>query len=86
MYVYAIAHVFMSVVMTAWGSGNVCCVATVIEDSGVLKYVICLLKGCDGCVFCLYCDTWSCWSSCMGSMSISSYRYLCLGCILWQFS
>ena len=33
--------------------GNVCCVASVVKDSvfslGVLKYVICLCKGCDGC-------------------------------------
>ena len=46
--------------------GNVCCVAVVVKDSvffslGVLKYVVCLCKGCDGCcVFCLYCDAWSC--------------------------
>ena len=43
--------VFMSVVVTLWGS--VCCVAAVIKDSvffsfGVLKYVVCLCKGCDG--------------------------------------
>ena len=42
---------------------------------GVLKYVVCLCKGCDGCcVFCLYCDAWSCRGSCMGSMSVSSCR------------
>ena len=34
--------------------GNVCCVAAVVKDSGVLslgvlKYVVCLCKGCDGC-------------------------------------
>ena len=56
--------------------GNVCCVATVVKDSVfslvVLRYVVCLCKGCDGCfVFCLYCDTWSCRCSCMGSMSVS---------------
>ena len=37
--------------------GNVCCVVAVIEDSvfsnGVLKYVVCLCKGCDGC--CIFC-------------------------------
>ena len=43
-----------------------CCVAAVVKDSGflilgVLKYVVCLCKGCDGCcVFCLYCDLWGC--------------------------
>ena len=34
--------------------GNVCCVAAVVEDSrflslGMLKYIVCLCKGCDGC-------------------------------------
>ena len=39
--------------------GNVCCVAAVVKDSGgfrlgVLKYVVCLCKGCDWCcVFCM---------------------------------
>ena len=43
-----------------------CYVAAVDKDSGllrlgVLKYVICICKGCDGCcVFCLYWDAWSC--------------------------
>ena len=42
--------------------GNVCSVAGVVNDSGifslgVLKYVVCLCRGCDGCcVFCLYCE------------------------------
>ena len=49
--------VFMSVVVTVWGSGNVCFVALlkiVFFSLGVLKYVVCLCKGCDGCcVFCL---------------------------------
>ena len=45
--------------------GNVCCVAAIVKDSvfshGVLKYVACVCRGCDGCcVFCLYCDAWSC--------------------------
>ena len=39
--------------------GNICCVAAVVKVSvfslGMLKYVVCLCKGCDGCcVFCLY--------------------------------
>ena len=37
---------------------NVCCVAAVFEDSvvriGVLKYVVCLCKGCDGCFFLVF--------------------------------
>ena len=55
---------------------NVCCVAAVVKESvfslGVLKYVVCLCKGCDRCIFCLYCDAWSCRCSCMGKMSVSS--------------
>ena len=39
----------------------------------MLKYVVCLCKGCDGCcVFCLYCEAWSCSFSCMRNMSVSS--------------
>ena len=42
---------------------------------GVLKYVVCLCRGCDGCcVFCLNCEEWSCRCSCMGSVSVSSCR------------
>ena len=86
--------VFMSVVMIVWGSGNVCCVAAVVKDSGffnlgVLKYVVCLCKGCDGCcVFCLYCEAWSGRCSCMGRMSVrhADVVCLCLVCILWPFS
>ena len=60
--------------------GNVCCVAAIVKNSvffslGVLKYVVCLCRGCDGCcVFCLYCEAWSCRCSCMGSVSVSSCR------------
>ena len=42
--------------------GIVCFIAAVVKDSGflshgVLMYVVCLCKGCDGCcVFCLYCE------------------------------
>ena len=60
--------------------GSVCCVAAIVKDSvffslGVLKYVVCLCKGCDGCcVFGLYCDAWSYRCSCMRSMSVSSCR------------
>ena len=61
---------------------NVCCVAAVVKDSvfnlGVLRYIVCLCKGCAGCcVFCLYCEAWSCRCSCMGSMSGSS----CICCM-----
>ena len=32
----------------------------------MLKYVVCLCRGCGGCcVFCLYCEAWSCRCSCM---------------------
>ena len=60
--------------------GNVCCVAAVVKNSvflslEVLKYVVCLCRGCDGCcIFCLYCEAWSCRCSCMGSVSVSSCR------------
>ena len=44
--------------------GKVCCVALlkiVRFGHGVLKYVVCLYKRCDGCsVFYLYCEAWSC--------------------------
>ena len=37
--------------------GNVCCVAAVVKYSvfilGVLKYVVCLCRGCDGCSVCI---------------------------------
>ena len=71
--------IFMSVVVIVWGSVGMCfCVATVVKDSGffslgVLRYVVCLCKGCDGCcVFLFYCDAWSCRCPCMESMSVSS--------------
>ena len=36
---------------------------------------MCLCSGCDGCcVLCLYCEAWSFRCSCMGSVTVSSYR------------
>ena len=58
------AHVYFYVCCRS--CGNVCCVAAVVENSGflsrgVLKYVVCLCRGCDGCcVFCMNCVAWSC--------------------------
>ena len=54
---------------------------------GVLNYVVCLCKRCDGCcVFCLYCDAWSCRFSCIGSMSVHPVAILnvafCMNCSL----
>ena len=50
-------------------------VRSILFSLGVLKYVVCLCRGCDGCcVFCLYCEVWSCRCSCMGSVSVSSCR------------
>ena len=75
--------VFMSVVVTVAG------VKIVFFSLGMLKYVVCLCRGCDGCcVFCLYCEAWSCRCSCMGSVSVchADVVCLCLVCILWQFS
>ena len=49
----------------------------------MLKYVVCVCKGCDGCrVFRLYCDARSCRCSCMGRMSVSSYICcMCVSCV-----
>ena len=71
--------VFMFVVVTVWGLRECLLCSVIAKHSvfslGVLKYVVCLCKGCDGCcVFCLYWDTWSCSCLCMGSMSFSSCR------------
>ena len=69
--------------------GKVCCVATVVKDSvfkifGVLKYVVCLCKGCDVCcVFCLYCDAWTCMCSCIGMFRHADVVCLCLvSCVI----
>ena len=70
----------MSVVVTVWGSVGMFVVLgpllkIVFFSLGVLKYVVCLCRGCDGCcVFCLYCEAWSYRCSCMGSVSVSSCR------------
>ena len=72
--------VFMSVVVTVWGSVGMFVVLRpllniVFISLGVLKYVVCLCSGCDGCcVFCSYSEAWSCRSSCMWSVSVSSCR------------
>ena len=69
---------------------NVCCVVGVVEyggflSLGVLKYVVCLCRGCDGCcVLRLNCEAWSCRisrCSCIGSVSVSSYRCILLSCV-----
>ena len=86
--------VFMSVVVTVWGSVRKFVVwrpllKIVFFSLGVLKYVVCLCRGCNGCcVLCLYCEAWSCRCSCMGSVSFrhADVVCLCLVCILWQFS
>ena len=67
--------------------GNVWCVAAVAKNSvlfslGVLKYVVCLCKVCDGCcVFSLYCEEWSCRCSCIGSVSVSSCGCMFVSCV-----
>ena len=66
------------------GSGNICCVAVVVNDNGyfsigMIKYVVCLCKGCDGrYVVSLNCEAWSWRSSCVGSMSDSSCSRCCM--------
>ena len=71
--------VFKCVVVTVWGYVGMFVVYRPLLKSvfslGVLKYVVCLCRGCGGCcVFCLYCEVWSCRCSCMGSVSVSSCR------------
>ena len=69
---------------------NVCCVAAVVKNSvffslGVLKYVVCLCRGCDGCcVFFLCCDGVAVGARVWGVVSVSSCRCCCsvLVCIL----
>ena len=45
----------ISVVVTVWVYGNVCCVVSIVKNSVlfgfgvVVKYVMCLCRGCDGC-------------------------------------
>ena len=61
MYVYGACLFYVCCSDSVGVCGNVCCVAAVDKDSvyslGVLKYGVCLCKGCDGCcVFCLYCE------------------------------
>ena len=78
--------VFMSVVVTVWRSVGMFVVLRPllkVNDSvfslGVLNYVVCLWKGCDGCcVFCFYCDAWTCRCSCMGGMLFRHADVVCL--------
>ena len=68
---------FKYILLLQYPDLNICYVAAVVEDSGVLslgvlKYIVCLCNGC--CVFCLYCEAWRCRCSCMGSVSVLSYR------------
>ena len=56
MYVYHIAHVCFYICCS--DCVGVCCVVDIVENSffslGVLKYVVCLCRGCDACcVLCL---------------------------------
>ena len=84
--------VFMSVVVTVWGSVVMFVVLRqllkiVFFSLGMLKYVVCLCREADGCcVFCLYCEAWSCRCSCMGVFRRADVVCLCLVCIRWQFS
>ena len=60
MYVYGACLFYVCCSDCVGVCGNVCCVSPVIEDNGyfslgVLKYVVCLCKGCDGwlCLVCI---------------------------------
>ena len=71
--------VFMSVVVTVWWYVGMFAVYQPLLK--ILKYVVCLCKGCDGyCVLCSYCDAWSC------RFRHADVVSLCLVCILWKFS
>ena len=66
-------YVFMSVVVTMWGS------VTLFVERPLLKIIFLDFEVLEVCfmhwvrfVFCLYCDTWSCRCSCMGVKSILS--------------
>ena len=78
--------VFVSVVVTVWGSVGKFVVyrpllKIVFLSLRVLKYVVCLCRGCDGCcVFSLYYEAWSCRCPCMGSVSVLSCR-CCVSCV-----
>ena len=70
MYVYGACLFYVCCSDCVGICGNVCCVAAVVKNTVfslvVLKYVVCLCRGCDGCcVFYLYCEAWSCRCSCM---------------------
>ena len=52
--------VFMSVVVTVWGSVGMFVGKDSIFSLGVVKYAVCLCRGCDGCsVFCCKCGAWN---------------------------
>ena len=78
MYVYSVYRFYVCCSDCGGGvCGNVCCVADVVKDIvfilGVLKYVVCLCKGCDGC--CVFCFI----VRCMGSVSVViQMLYVCV--------
>ena len=79
--------VFMSVVVTVWGSVRMFVVyrpllKIVFFNLGMLKYVLCLCKGCDGCcVLCLNCDAWSgSWSYGKNKCFVMHILYVCVLC------
>ena len=76
MYVYGTCC-SMSVVVTVWGLWEVCCVAAVVKDGGVLKCVVCVRYVIDV----LYSDACSFSCSCIGSVSISSGRCMFVSCV-----
>ena len=62
---------FMSGVVTVWRMWEcLLCIGRCLSI-GVVKYVVCLCRECDGyCVFCLNCEVWSCRCSYVGCMSV----------------
>ena len=93
MYVYVVCLFHVCCSDCVGVCGNVCCVAAVVKDSlfslGVLKYIVCLYKGCKGCGGC-------CVFVCIVTRravgahvwEVSVFHHadvvcLCLVCILW---
>ena len=77
MYVYGACTVYVFCSDCVGICGNVCCVAAVI---GVLKYVVCLCKSCDGwyVMFCLYCEAWSCMCLVYGKCECFGHADCCM--------
>ena len=70
----------LSVLVSMWGSVGMFVVkGSGLLSLGVVKYVVCLCRGCDRyCIFCLNCEAWSYRCSCMESISVCHADVECL--------